>query len=103
MDGTCAGSPDGKDASIAAAGDLLLPAGARGGPPPACGAGSLFPFAEAGISLDAGLSADAVRLALAGHAVPRAKTLAALAKSLGVDVRVLTGDLRIPDPGAHPR
>jgi hypothetical protein len=52
------------------------------------------------ISLDAGLSADAVRLALAGHAVPRAKTLAALAKSLGVDVRVLTGDLRIPDPGA---
>ena len=50
------------------------------------------------ISLDSGMSADAVRNALRlADATPRRKTLEALARSLGIDVRVLLGELPIPE------
>lgn len=54
------------------------------------------------LSLAAGLAGDACRNIRRHAAQPRPQTLAALAKALGVDVRVLLGQAPIPDTIAQP-
>ena len=49
------------------------------------------------ISISSGMSPDSARNILLSVARPRTRTLNALAAEFGVDVRVLTGELPIPD------
>jgi len=54
-------------------------------------------------SLDAGLASDSIRNICRGAArSPRAATLAGLARTFGVDVRVIRGQDPLPEPGDHP-
>ncbi len=54
-------------------------------------------------SLDAGLASDSIRNILRGAArSPRASTLAGLAKTFGVNVRVIRGQDPLPEPEDHP-